>query len=472
MAVYNRGRTTVNVLPATNVAIGDAVADPSFDEFDAMFAGRAVSLPPGAVVQDTIDVRVQRIAQPWWLAAPRTGALFTPPVRTTSATAITVGPNIYVPLQVADVATLVVSAPVQFREVDAVKGEMRRQVVGVPSISVRVEQPVQYMPANTDVLRDFVVTVRSADARDAEARVRLDLPRGLTADSAIRVVHLGGVDATQSATFHLRGRLPSGTHTIAAVAETDGKIFDTGYQVIDYDHIRRQRVYRGATTTISAVDMRVPATLRVAYVQGVGDNVAPALAQLGIPVTVVPASEVGRADLTPYTTVVIGPRAYEAHPELVAANAQLFGLVRRGGTMVVQYGQYEMTQPGAMPYPITLARPADRVTNENATVSMDAPADRLLQSPNRLAQGDFDSWVQERALYMPRTFDEHYRSLFTMSDPGEAPNHGAVLVTQLGQGTYIYTTLSLFRQLPAGVPGGARIFLNLLSANIAPSVNP
>jgi len=248
--------------------------------------------------------------------------------------------------------------------------------------------------------------------------------------------------------------------------------FTTGYRLIDYDHIRRQRLYRSATTMLSAVDMRVPSTLRVAYVPGVGDNVAPTLMQLGIPVTVVPASEVGRADLTPYTTVVIGPRAYEAHPELVTTNTQLFDFVRRGGTMVVQYGQYEMTQPGAMPYPISLARPADRVTNENAPVTIDAPTDRLLQSPNRIGASDFAGWVQERSLYMPRTFDEHYRALLSMNDAGEPANRGAILATQLGRGTYIYTTLSLFRQLPAGVPGGARIFLNLLSADIAPNVNP
>jgi hypothetical protein len=319
------------------------------------------------------------------------------------------------------------------------------------------------VPANTDFSREITVRLRSADTRPREARVRLLLQNGVVADSAARAVSLAGYDAAATVGFRIRGRLPVGTHRIAAVVESDGETFDTGYQLIDYEHIHRQRVYRPAVTTLSVVDMRVPSTLRVAYVTGVGDNVAPTLAQLGIPVTIIAAQEIARADLQPYTTVVIGPRAYEAHPELVAANAKLFDFARRGGTLVVQYGQNEMTQPGVMPYPITLVRPADRVTNEDAPVTIDAPEDKLLRSPNRITAADFSGWVQERSLYMPRTFDARYRSLLSMNDPGENPNKGAILVTPIGQGVYVYTTLSFFRQLPAGVPGAYRLFANLLA---------
>ena len=139
---------------------------------------------------------------------------------------------------------------------------------------------------------------------------------------------------------------------------------------------------------------------------------------------------------------------------------------RRGGTVVVQYGQYEMTQPGIMPYPITISRPHDRVTHEDAPVTLLDPAARVLSSPNRITDANFAGWVQERSLYMPRTFDDRYRAPLSMNDPGEAANRGAVLVAPVGSGMYIYTTLALFRQLPAGVPGAARLFVNLLSAGI------
>jgi hypothetical protein len=133
--------------------------------------------------------------------------------------------------------------------------------------------------------------------------------------------------------------------------------------------------------------------------------------------------------------------------------------------VVVQYGQQEMQTPGILPYPITLARTAARVTDEQATVRILDPSSRLLASPNRINGVDFDRWLQERAVYMPSSFDPHYRALLEMHDPGEPENRGAVLVAPLGKGAYVYTTLALFRQLPAGVPGAARIFLNLLAAD-------
>ena len=472
VSVYNRGATDATLLERPGEATRGLPGDTTTDHFDPVFAGAGRPLAAGGVLRDTIDVMNYRVEQPWWLRTPRAGDLFTQPASTVSATDVSQGPAVFVGVRVASTDLLVLSVPVQFRQIDAVKGEIRRQVVGAPAITLTVDQERQFAPANADFVRDFNVTLRSVDERPRDVTVRLTLPTGLRADSASRGLHLAGYGASGIVTFRLRGRLPAGVHRVSAEAESGGERFASGYRLIDYDHIRRQRIYREATTTISAVDMHVPSTLRVAYVPGVGDNVAPTLMQLGIPVTVVAASEVGRADLTPYTTVVIGPRAYEAHPELVTANTQLFDFVRHGGTMVVQYGQYELTQPGVMPYPITLARPADRVTNENAPVTMDTPTDRLLLSPNRITSGDFAGWVQERSLYMPRTFDEHYRALLSMNDPNEPPNRAAILATQLGQGTYIYTTLSLFRQLPAGVPGGARIFLNLLSANFAPNVNP
>jgi LmbE family N-acetylglucosaminyl deacetylase len=460
VSVYNRGTDTAFV--GKSGAGGGGIAQ------------REVSLAPSSALSDTIDVSVTSVAQPYWLKTPRVGAMFTQPVSRVSETELGRSPSAGANVRIPRVAyPLELPEPVVFRAIDPVKGEIRRQVAGAPAIVVTLDQQVQYAPANVDFGREISVHLRSADDKPRDVRVALALPAGVTADSSTRVVRLERYDATQTVTFRLRGRVPVGMHRITAIAESDGETFATGYDLIDYDHIRRQRIYRSATTTLSAVDMRVPSTLRVAYVTGVGDNVAPTLSQLGIPVTVIPANEVARADLQPYTTVVIGPRAYEAHPELAAANARLFEFARKGGTLVVQYGQYEMTQPGAMPYQITLARPADRVTEEDSPVTIEAPDEKVLRSPNRIGASDFAGWVQERALYMPRTFDEHYRAPLSMHDTGEPPNKAAILVAPLGEGLYIYTTLSLFRQLPAGVPGGARLFLNLLSAGlVSPNVSP
>jgi hypothetical protein len=196
------------------------------------------------------------------------------------------------------------------------------------------------------------------------------------------------------------------------------------------------------------------------------------LAQLGVPITIVEPDKIAATDLSRFTTVVIGPRAYETSPSLVAANPKLFDFARRGRTLVVQYGQFEMANPGMMPYPITFVRPGDRVTEENAPVRIIDASSPILNAPNRIERTDWQGWVQERSLYMPRTHDERYRTMLSMNDTGEQPNDGAILIAPLGSGTYVYTTLALFRQLPAGVPGGARLFVNLLSADQRSATTP
>jgi hypothetical protein len=188
------------------------------------------------------------------------------------------------------------------------------------------------------------------------------------------------------------------------------------------------------------------------------------LEQLGLAVTTLPADQFADADLSRYGAVVVGPRAFAAHPGLAALSGRLHAYARAGGTVVVQYGQQEMQVAGLLPFPITLPRTPQRVTDETAAIRMIDPASPLLSRPNRITPDDFRSWVQERALYMPETADPRWRRVLEMHDPGEPPNEHAVLVAPIGRGAFVYTTLSLFRQLPAGVPGAARLFLNLIAA--------
>jgi len=461
-SVFNRGADTAWAGPSA-----------ALDAAGAARNGFAGMIPPGGVWRDTVTTRLPEVSQPWWLVRPRAGAMFTVRSRFTGETGWGIAHLTEVRIgRAADTVTLSLFAAYINRVADPVKGEVERVVAGVPAIAVTLDAQVEFARAGVEFSRDVEVHLLSADEKPRDVLVSLALPRGLTADSASRATRLERY-GVQTVTFRVRGQLTAGEYHIDALASSNGESFSSGYEPIDYDHIRRQRVYRPASMKLSAVDVRVPENLRVAYITGVGDNVAPTLSQLGIPVTIIAAADIVRADLTPYTAVVIGPRAYEAHPELLAANPRLFDFARKGGALVVQYGQSEMTLPGAMPFPITLSRPADRVTDEDAVVTIDAPTVRELLAPNRIVPSDFAGWVQERSLYMPRTFDAAYRSLMSMNDTGEAPNKGGVLIAPLGDGLYIYASLSFFRQLPAGVPGGARLFVNLLSANLkSPSVTP
>jgi hypothetical protein len=296
------------------------------------------------------------------------------------------------------------------------------------------------------------------------------LPAGLHADSAVRRVTLKPFGAA-SLYFRVRGRLGAGRHQIKATANIGDESFDLGFVPIEYEHIRPQQYYRQSVVQVEAVNATF-ANLRIGYIRGVGDNVMPMLEELGLPVTQLDPATLPRVNLSGFTTIVLGTRAYEASPALVANNPVLMRFVRNGGTVVTQYGQFEYTQPGVLPYAITLSRPADRVTDERAAVRVIDPASPLLSAPNKIGENDFANWVQERALYMPHTFDNQYHALFSMNDPNEPPNDGAVLVAPIGKGTYIYTTLSFFRQLPAGNPGAARLFINLLAADQRATTRP
>ena len=478
------------------VRVAANVFDRSHDlalQVGVSFGGRQLSVrdagavAPLANVQlgDTLSANSLSVTQPWWLVRPRTGDIFGTPIVAYPEDRLH-GLAASISGEIGGVSFRA-TQPVVYRFADPVKGEIQRPIALVPAVSVTVDQPIQYVPANRPFERIVRVELRSASGHPRTVRVSLSLPPGLTVDSASQTIGLpdyagnfGGEGEPQgipggravvgnspirAVDFRVSGTLPAGRHVISAVAESEGRTYTNGYTLVQYDHIRAQRLFRDATIELSAVDVQIASGLRVAYIPGVGDNVAPMLEQLGISLTMIEPAKLAGTDLSSFTTVVVGPRAYESSPALVAANPKLLDFARQGHTVVVQYGQFEMANPGMMPYPIMIVRPGDRVTEEDAAVRVSDPASPILNSPNRIGSADWAGWVQERTLYMPRTHDEHYRAMLSMNDTGEPPNDGAILVAPLGRGTYVYTTLALFRQLPAGVPGGARLFANLLSAD-------
>jgi len=461
VTVYNRN---TNRLVVDSVTLGGSAISATADAAPgASASARPISHDSSAAWAFT--VRGTALTAPWWLSPPRTGDMFASPVSTKTAEESASGTAL-AKVYLAD--GTVVRAPLVLRVANPARGEEERPLAVLPPISVTLDREVGYARANAPVDRELRVTLRSAYERPRDIGVRLELPQGLQSDTGTRTVSLAGNGVAQAVTFRVRGTLPAGRHVITAVAESGQQKFETGYVPIRYEHIRPQIIVRPATMAIEAVDAQLPHGVSVAYVQGVGDNSAPMLEELGIPVTVLDAHALAAADLSRFTTVVIGTRAYEADPTLAAQNPRLFEWVGQGGTMVVQYGQREMMEPGMMPYPIGLTSPAARVTNEASPIRVLAPNDPLLTTPNRITDADWRGWVQDRALYMPSTIDPHYQTVIATNDPGEPPNPGGILRAAVGRGSYIYTTLAFFRQLPAGVPGAARLFVNLLG----PPINP
>lgn len=456
VVVYNRGNAPVRL---TRRVILPAWSGPPLIDSIA-----PAEILPDSALRDSTRLEMRGPAsQPWWLLEPRQGAMFGVAGSSEEEGGRRRSPTIVSFFEVAGGGHFATFTPVVRRYADPIRGEVNVPVAIAPAITLTLDHEVTYARADAAFERTIRVHVRSHSTRAREVEVALSLPRGVVADSSMREVVLRpGEQRTVS--FSLSGSLSAGRHVIAAVARSGGDEFKSGYELIDYPHILPRRIYRDAVLGVEAVDVKLPDKAKIAYVNGVGDKTAPVLEQLGLDVTLMDAASLASADLAAYTSIVIGPRAYEASPTLAAANSRLMDFARRGGTVVVQYGQYEMLSPGMLPYPITLARPADRVTVEGSPVRIiDSEAGVLIQ-PNRITLRDFEGWVQDRSLYMPRTHDEAWRASIQMNDPGEEPNDGGILVAPVGTGAYVYTTLAFFRQLPNGVPGAARLFVNLLSA--------
>jgi hypothetical protein len=220
---------------------------------------------------------------------------------------------------------------------------------------------------------------------------------------------------------------------------------------------------RESAVELEVLDLELPALSRVGWVRGASEAVVGALRDLGLAVDALDAAGVAAADLGIYDAVVIGSRAYETDAGLAAVHERLLDYARAGGTLIVQYQQYQFASGGFAPYAFEIARPHGRVTDEASPVRILRPEHPLFHHPNRLTEDDWRGWVQERGLYFAGSWGPELTPLLALGDPGEEEQLGGLLVAPLGAGRYVYTGLSFFRQIPAGVPGAYRLLANLLA---------
>ncbi len=303
--------------------------------------------------------------------------------------------------------------------------------------------------------------------RTASGTVSLEVPRGweCVPDSIPLELSIGSSRFAEFALTAPETAAP-GAYACRAVFRVGGRTFREGYRPISHHHVERRHVYRPAAATIRVVDVAVPRGLEVGYITGVGDEVPTAIVQLGAAVRFLGADELARGDLARFDAIVTGIRAYKDRRDLVAHNGRLLEYVAAGGVFIVQYNKYEFHRGSYAPYDARIDRPHDRVTDETAPVRVLEPAHQLVLWPNRIGPADWDGWVQERGLYFWGEWDERYTPLLEIADPfpyNAGAKRGALLAAAYGDGHYVYTGLSLFRQLPAGVPGAYRLLANLIS---------
>jgi hypothetical protein len=268
--------------------------------------------------------------------------------------------------------------------------------------------------------------------------------------------------------FHLfPAGLQEGRTEVRAALDAGGKKYGEGYTLVTREDLGAAYYYQPAIQHVSVVNVNVPKDLKVGYIMGAGDEIPTVLQQIGMNVTLIPAEKLGAEDLSRYQTIVLGIRAYDTQKDVIANNQRLLDFVQAGGRLVVQYNTLsaasgEFNAGSFTPYPATLGRA--RVSVEEAPVAILDPANPIFHSPNEITQKDFEGWVQERGLYFMSQWDSNLTPLLESHDPGEGEQKGGLLIAHYGKGTYIYTGYAFFRQLPAGVPGAVRLFVNLLGS--------
>lgn len=356
---------------------------------------------------------------------------------------------------------LVLNVPVIYSWTDPVRGELTRPVEIVPLVFVNFPQSVYvFKDQSTQPIR---VLLKSASQKQIAGSLTLELPAGWKCEPSAIPFELSKMNEEQSLIFNVTGSKTEIDATIKAVAEIGGKPYSHSIQQIVYDHIPIQTLQPEAKARALRININREGSV-IGYIKGAGDDIPASLRNLGYEVWEMKNEEVTASNLKRVDAVVLGIRALNTNERIGFIMPTLLDYVKEGGTLVVQYNtsnDIEMDKDKFSPYPLTLSR--DRVTQENSEVRILKPDHPALNYPNKITSKDFEGWVQERGLYFPNKWSEKYDALLSMNDKGEPARDGSLLVAKYGEGHYVYTGLSFFRELPDGVPGAYKLFANLVS---------
>jgi LmbE family N-acetylglucosaminyl deacetylase len=364
-----------------------------------------------------------------------------------------------------DFGRIAASAVAKIKFIDPTLGQSERPLAVGPPISVLLTSPVVVAPVGGTGKSQIEVSVRSNVQTAVHAKLKLDTPQGWKVEPAEIAVDLDHDGDVNNYSFQITPQnLHEGTYKVTARAEYNGKQYAEGFKVITRPDLDSYYAYRPATENVQAVDVKLPAQLRVGYIMGAGDEIPSVLQSVGLSTSIITAQELASGDLGRYGTIIVGIRAYDTRTDVREHNRRLLDFVNSGGTLIVQYNQSTnaFNDGHYTPYPATAANV--RVSVEEQPVEVLAPEERVFNWPNKITQKDFDGWVQERGLYFMSQWDAQFKPLLACNDPGEPPQKGGLLLAHYGKGIYIYSAYGFSRQLPAGVPGAIRLFVNLVSA--------
>ncbi|WP_212004292.1 PIG-L family deacetylase [Chitinophaga sp. HK235] len=448
--LINRGHVPVNLrkvdLPGKSDAIG--ARELAYNKFNS--------------ISHTLTVPAEtKISQPYWLSESHPLGTYEIP------DPLQVGNPENVPPLVARIhleiggQEFLLQRPLQYKYTDPVKGELYEPLVIAPPVVANLNNQVYIFTSN----QPQTVPVKiSAMADGVTGNVHLKLPAGFAVKESSLPFKLEKKGDELELRFSIQPKAAATTNqvdTFTVVMDCNGKAYTQSIQHIRYDHIPLITLFPEASARLVTVDLKHNGN-KLGYIPGAGDLVAASLRQVGYDVTELSEKEIMGNLLAQYDAIIVGVRAYNTNPRMKYWQSHLMDYVSKGGTLLVQYNvNNPLVTQDLGPYPFSLSR--DRVTDEKAAVTFLQSDSPVLHYPNEISAADFNDWVQERGLYFPVNIDKAYQKLFSMNDKGESPLDGSTIVAQYGKGRYVYTGLAFFRELPAGVPGAYRLFVNLIS---------
>jgi len=422
-----------------------------------------VTLKNGVISSFNCTISAHQITQPYWLVDPHPIGMYSTAYldETGKEEQKTLPENmrdsVNMMLNIAD-KSILFQRPIVYKYVDPAKGEIYQPVVVAPPVTANIESK-DYIFNNNQVQP---VKIKLKSFTKAAGSIRIKPMDGWKVEPD-KIDFSGKNKGDEwSAVFTVRPteNKPKVT-TLQAVVNANGKDFSMGIHEIKYDHIPNITLFPPSETKLIDLDLKI-AGKKIGYIEGAGDLVTDALKQVGYDVHQLTENEILNGDLSGYDAIITGVRAYNVNPRLAIEQPKLLEYVKNGGNLVVQYNNNNgLVTKNIGPYPFNVVN--KRVTDEGAKVTVSDPQNPVLNYPNKVTQDDFNGWIQERGLYYVGDIDPNYKAPLQMNDPGEPANDGALIVGNYGEGRFVYTSLAFFRQLPAGVPGAYRLFVNLLS---------
>lgn len=414
---------------------------------------------PISLVQNVKIPLNAKYSQPYWLESPHNGKMFT--VKSSELIGQPENiPEILVNYIVKiDGELFSYDVPAKYKWNDAVKGEQFKPFVVKPDISLSVEKAT-YVYANNSSQNVHVQV--EANIKNINGVLSLNLPEGWSAEPKTIPMILEDNGDKKTYEFNVTPSADAKDGVLKLIANANGREYRDQIFEIDYPHFPMQTVMQPASAKLIQLDIKI-VLRRIGYIMGSGDEIPEALTQLGYTLDLLSDEDLDSKNLSEYDVIICGVRAFNTREKLGRQQKKIIKFVKNGGTWIVQHNTrfgFQVDQIG--PYPFTIGR--DRISEESSPIQILSPEHQIFNYPNKITSADFDNWVQERGLYFAKNWDNNLKPLLSGNDRGESSKLGGLLYAQYGKGVFIFSAYSMFRQLPAGVPGAYRLFVNIISA--------